>query len=188
MFMQEADNVLRIFEEARAAIESGDSGKMKLLSNQTIHSATIAQDPDNIIVAVVVYAISKIIEREHYQTMPGWKDFYSTLIKNWDSSIECLNKNDIPCFRVQVGKIRNSLNKISSDLRIYMKDVFRKAEINKAFKIYEHGLSAEQTAELLGISLWDLSTYIGQSSVSEATLSETLPAKKRVKIAEDIFG
>ena len=65
-------------------------------------------------------------------------------------------------------------------------DVFE-AEINKAFKIYEHGISSEKTAELLGVSLWDLSSYIGQSSISEAHISMSMPVKKRLKIAEDIF-
>ncbi|MDH3353428.1 MAG: hypothetical protein OEL87_03195, partial [Nanoarchaeota archaeon] len=65
---------------------------------------------------------------------------------------------------------------------------FRKAEINKAFKLYEHGLSSEQTAELLGVSLWDLASYIGQSHISEAKIAISMPIAKRIKIAEDIFG
>jgi len=63
---------------------------------------------------------------------------------------------------------RNSINFISGNLSNYIKDIFEKARINKAFKLYEHGLSSQQTAELLGISSWDLASYIGQSSISES--------------------
>ena len=186
--MQEAENILRILKETRRAIDEHDSYKIKKLSNQTIHSATISQDPDNIIVAVIVYSIGKIVEREHYHEMPGWRNFYSSLVSSWDSAIDNLDNNKLKSFRADLGKIRNSLNKISGNLREYMKDVFRKAEINKALKIYEHGLSAEKTADLLGVSLWDLSSYIGQSSIANSSVSESLPVKKRIKYAEDMFS
>ena len=87
-----------------------------------------------------------------------------------------------------MGRIRNSLNLISGDLSRYIRDVFNKAEINKAFKLYEHGLSTEKTAELLGVSLWDMASYIGQSHIGDAKIAISMPAAERVKIAEDIFG
>ena len=86
-----------------------------------------------------------------------------------------------------MGRIRNSLNKIEGDLGRYIKDVFKKAEINKAFKLYEHGLSTEKTAELLGVSLWDMAGYIGQSNIGDAKVAISMPIAKRIKIAEDIF-
>ena len=59
--MQEKENVLRILEEAKKAIEIGDALEIKNLSNQTINTASLIQDPDNIAVAVIVYSLSKII-------------------------------------------------------------------------------------------------------------------------------
>jgi len=185
--MQEVDNIIRILKETQRAIEEGNSNEIKKLSDQTIHSATISQDADNIVVAVMVYSIGKIIEREHYREMPGWKEFYSILIKNLSLSIKSLEKNDIVGFRIYIGRIRNSINKIDENLSGYIRDVFQKAQINKAFKIYEHGLSSEKTASLLGISPWDLASYIGQSSISEARLNKTMPIKKRIKFAEDVL-
>ncbi len=185
--MEEEDNVLRILKEARQAISENDSYKIKQLSNQTIHTATISQDPDNVIVAVLVYSLAKIVERKHYRAMPGWKKFYSEFLKYWDASIEHLEKGELEKYRDDVGKIRNVMNRISSNLGQYIRDVFRKAKINKAFKLYEHGLSEEQTAHLLGVSLWDLAGYIGQSSISEAKVSESLPEVKRIKFTEEMF-
>jgi len=186
--MKEENNVLRILKEARKAISEDDASTIKKLSDQTIHTATISQDSDNIIIAVLVYSLAKIVEREHYREMPGWNKFYSEFLKNWDLAISHLEKKELEEYRDDVGKIRNAMNKISSNLGEYISDVFRKAKINKAFKIYEHGLSEEKTAHLLGISLWDLAGYIGQSTISEAKVNESLPVKKRIKIAEEIFG
>ena len=185
--MEEVDNILRILRETKNLIENDNPYDLKNLSNQTIHSATISQDPDNIIVAVLVYSLSKAIGRDHYRNMPGWKEFHDATMKNLQTAINALQKNDLDKCRDALGKIRNSLNKIDDNLGIYIKDVFKKAEINKAFKLYEHGLSSEQTAKLLGVSLWDLSTYIGQSTISEAKVAISMPIKQRIKIAEDIF-
>lgn len=186
--MKEVRNVLRILKEARNIIKQGNVQELKSLSNQTIHSATISQDGDNIIVAVLIYSLGKVFEREHYRNMEGWNGFHNAVMKNLDLAIVALEKKNMDDARACLGRIRNSLNKISGDLGRYIKDVFKKAEINKAFKLYEHGLSSEQTAELLGVSLWDMASYMGQSSIGDAKIAISMPVAKRVKIAEDIFG
>jgi len=186
--MIEADNILRILRESRTYLKEGNSNELKKLSDQTIHSASLSQDPDNIIVAVLVYSIGKLIERPKYREIKGWDKFYNSVIKNLDNAIKHLDKKEIDKCRNHLGKIRNSINEISGNLRFYIKDVFRKAEINKAFRMYEHGISSERTAELLGISLWDLSTYIGQSSVSDSTVAINIPIRKRIKMTESFFG
>lgn len=185
--LQEAENVLRIMKESREALEKKDSYKLKVLSDQTLHTATIYQDADSIVVAVLTYSIAKIVERENYQKLEGWDIFYSTLLKNIDSAILSLETGDYTKFMDYLGKIRNSINKIEGDLSNYIKDIFYKAQVNKAFKLYEHGLSAEQTASILGVSLWDLATYIGQTTVSESHLNEVIPVKDRIKLAESFF-
>lgn len=185
--MREEENILRILTETRKAFREDNPYELKKLSNQTIHSATISQDADNVIVAVLVYSLGKILERSGYREMRGWEEFYKSTEENLDSAIDALQNKNVEKCRLHVGKIRDSLNRISGDLREYIKDVFRKAEINKAFKIYEHGISSEQTAKLLGVSLWDLSSYIGQSTISEAKVSISMPVKERIKIAEDFL-
>jgi hypothetical protein len=131
--------------------------------------------------------MSKIIERENYRKMPGWNEFFAILIKNLDLAISAIEKKQLEKFVLAMGTIRNSINEIEGDLPVYIKDIFYKAGINKAFKLYEHGLSAEKTAALLGISLWDLASYIGQSTVSESHYNESIPAKDRIKLATDFF-
>lgn len=186
--MKEAGNILRILRKTCQFIEEDNAYELKGLSNQTIHSATISQDADNIIVAVLVYSIGKVLERDHYRDMEGWAEFYDAVTKNLRLAVKALEKDNLENTRIYLGRIRNSLNKISSDLSRYIKDTFKKAEINKAFKLYEHGLSTEKTAELLGVSLWDMASYIGQSHIGDAKIAISMPVKDRVKIAEDIFG
>jgi hypothetical protein len=186
--MQEKENILRILEEAKIALKEEDSFKLKELSDQTIHTASITQDSDNITTAVIIYSLSKLTERKKYQEFKGWNDFYRTIVSSIDNSINALKKNQDRKLQESLTLIRDAISKLSGNLKIYIQDVFRKAQINKASKIYEHGISMEQTAKLLGITLFDLASYAGQKpELSGAPWGQTLDVKQRIKIAEDMF-
>jgi hypothetical protein len=185
--MHEKKNILKILKETEIAMRKKDGLRLKQLSDKTNHTATVYQDADNIILAVLVYSIGKIVERENYRSMDGWNFFVDNLTKNLKIARKALEKEDLESFRESLGQIRNSINKIDGSLKNYISDVFYKAEINRAFKYYEYGLSSQKTAELLGISLWDLSSYIGQSNISEARVSESIPVKERIETMEEFF-
>ena len=68
-------NISRVLRESKKAIIDKDYNKLSYLSNETIHSATTDQNSMNIIVAVLVYSLSKVFQRENYQMMEGWKEF-----------------------------------------------------------------------------------------------------------------
>ena len=185
--MKEEENVLRIFQETKEAILKGDFAKIKNLSNQTINTASLTNDPDNIAVAVIVYSLSKILEREDYKKLPGWDDFYRTYMNTIDKIIISLKKNDEKMIRENLKLVRKSINKLSGKLKTYIQEVFRKASINKASRIYEHGISMERTANLLGVSMFELSEYAGQTGISDVPLGKTLGVKKRLKLVMEMF-
>ena len=185
--MQEKENILRIFEETKEAIKKNDTFKINQLSDQTNNTASITQDSDNITVAVIVYSIGKIIEREAYQSYPGWKKFYKNMLVYIDKEIDALKKNDEKEISETLKLIRGEIENLSGKLKIYISDVFRKAQINKASKIYEHGISLEKTAKLLGITMFELAGYAGQKELDSPERKDK-SLKQRIKLATDIFG
>ena len=186
--MQEKENVLRILEEALSAIKDEDNIKLKILSNQTIHTASITQDPDNIAIAVIIYSLSKIIERrENYSSKPGWERFYNGVILGIENSIDALKKRDDIHLKAHIESLRKRIEGVSGKLSKYIKDVFNKAKINKASRIYEHGISMEKTAKLLGITMWELASYAGQTGISDIPLGKTMDTKTRIKLAMEFF-
>ena len=183
--MQERDNILRIFKETKIAIEKEDTPKLRDLSDQTINTASRTHDPDNIATAVIIYALSKIIERKEYKKYKEWKKFYSTILISFNGIIYSLEKDDKIKLRKNLQNIRSSIKGLSGDLKKYIQDVFMKAQINKASKIYEHGISMETTATLLGITMYDLASYAGPKH--ETSSPKKISAQQRIKMAEDIF-
>jgi hypothetical protein len=176
--MKEKENVIRILRETSKAIGNADVVKLKDLSNQTIHTASLTQDPDNIAIAVIVYSLGKIVERKYLRDGKA----VTNVIDNLISAIE---KDDEKEIRKNLELIRTNLEK-NSQLREYIEDVFKKAQINKASKIYEHGISLEKTAKLLGVSMFDLASYTGQA-IADTSEGNTISVKTRIKNAMEMF-
>lgn len=185
--MEERGHILNVLKKVKSALKTGDYIEIKNLSNQVIHSASINQDADSVSLAVIIYALSKIIEREKYKSYTNWKRFFKAYVSCINNAIKALKKNDIPLFREQIILIRRLIQNLSGNLKNYIGEVFRKAEINKASRIYEHGISIENTAKILGVSVWDLAEYTGKTGISDVDLSVTMPVKERIKQAEEIF-
>jgi len=183
----EINHLIDVFTKVKEAIEEKNIVKLKILSNQTIHSASIYQQSDFIAIAVIIYGISKIVEREKYRTYKEWPEFYSNLLSYIKGIISSLKRNDIDEFRQNLLRIRKLINELTGKLGTYIKDVFRRASVNKASRIYEHGISLSKTAELLGITEFELAEYAGRTGIADVNLSVTKSIKQRIKTAEKLF-
>ena len=161
---------------------------MKQLSDQTNNTASRTQDPDNIAVAIIIYSIGKILERDKYKSYPGWKKFYNNILVYIDKEIDALKNNDEKAISETLELMRGGIENISSKLQGYIRDVFRKAQINKASKIYEHGISLEKTAKLLGITMFELAGYAGQKQDFISPEEKAQSVRKRIKLAMGMFG
>ena len=52
---------------------------------------------------------------------------------------------------------------------------------------FEHGISLGQTAQLLGISQWELMKYIGHTKITEG-VTEKVSVRTRLKYVDELFG
>ena len=186
--LHEKEHILKVLQNVKKALIKKNYIKIKNLSNHVIHHASIHQEVDIISIAVIIYSLSKIIEREDYRKEKNWEKFYKNYNDCIENAIIALKKEDLEAFRKEIIHLRKSIQNLSGNLKIYIGDVFRKAKINKASRLYEHGISMEKTAKILGISLWELSEYAGKTRIADVNLAVTLPLSKRIKYAEEIFA
>ena len=184
----EKNHILKILENTKYALEKKDYVKIKNLSNKAVHHSSINQDPDIIAITVIIYSLSKLMENTQYRKEKNWDKFYKTFLKNINDMIKTLKKDNIKKFRNEINENRKLIQSLSGKLKDYISDVFQKAKINKASKIYEHGISMEKTAKILGITVWELAEYAGQKGIGGHNLAVTMPIKERVKLAERIFA
>jgi hypothetical protein len=186
--VEERGHVLRLLGKTKEAIRKEDVIKLKNLSNQTIHSASIHQDADSITLAVIIYSLSKILERTSYQKYPDWKKFIKHITQHIDNAIYHLKQDKQDRFKKELQGISKDISKLSGDFKRHVRFVFEKARINKASRIYEHGISMEKTSKLLGITIWELAEYAGKTGIPDINLNVTKPIKQRIKLAMELFS
>jgi viroplasmin and RNaseH domain-containing protein len=185
--MDEKEHVINILEQAKEAFIQENNLKLKDLSNQTIHSASIFQDSETITMAVLIYSLSKFVERKEYYEKKEFKKFLDKTLENLNQAITSLKNNNMNLFSLSLKKALENVKLLQKDFKSQIDYVFNRARINKASRIYEHGISIEKTANLLGISMFELSDYAGKTGISNVDLSITKPEKERIKHLSSFF-
>lgn len=181
-------NILRILAEAVDSIKINNIKKLKDLSNETIHDATIHQDEYSITLSVMIHTLSKIYERDfHYKQFKGWKNFYYESIELLETARNYLKQDNIQEFDSKLKSYIHLVQKVDKKLVNYIQDVLRKAKITKASRLYEHGLSLGRTAELLGITKFELMDYLGKTYIADMKENQTISAEQRLKFTRGLF-
>jgi len=161
--------------------EEKDIAEIKELSNHTIHNASIFQDEDSISIAILIYSLSKIIERKQGELN------YNNILNLLKGAYDFLNKNNIDNYRKTIRKLFSFISTVDTKLKLYIEEVINQAQIKKGSKLYEHGISLARAAEILGISQWELMFYIGKTKITDAYEVELISLKDRLKYARSLF-
>lgn len=183
--MEEVNHLSAILGQAQQALKREDANILKEISNQTVHCSSCFQDPGTTTMAVVIYALSKIIERKENLPLKKWPEASKKIQSYFTLAEKAVKAEQETQFEAYMQRIRTALTSLSVNLKPYMQDLLQKASVNKAGKMYEHGLSLGRTAQLLGISHWELSDYISQK---DDPYHATISPKQRAKIALEFFA
>lgn len=155
--------------------------QIKELSNHVIHNASVFQDEDSISVAILIYSVSKIMER-------GQKNLdYGKLLGMLNSCISSLKSSQDDMFRKSIKNIFGFIRSTDEKLKMYIHEVINQAQIKKGCKLCEHGISVARASEVLGISQWELMRYLGKTTLIER-FSEPVNVSKRLAAARGMFS
>ena len=182
--LKEVDNkvkydIIAVLNKVIYKLQHKDLQNVTELSNEIIHCASIFQDELSISIAVISYALFKILERDNHIE----PEFITHLIR----ARHYLEKNNIVKFSKEIKRLSSKITQKDKEMNLYIRHVFNEAEIKKGSKIYEHGISLAQTAKLLNISQWELMKYIGKTKTVDK-IAEKISAKERLFFTRRLFG
>ncbi len=174
------EDILAVLEKVIEALKKEDYSALAELSNHTIHDASVFQEDDPLTLAVFVYALSKIITRclDRKQACPS-------VAPSLQKAQEALKQDDDNAYRAVIKNLLREIGEYDAQLKIYIQEVIQQARIKKASKLYEHGISIARTAELLGLSQWELQNYIGKTVVDIP--HDGLKVTERLRRARELF-
>ena len=177
------EDLLAMLRAAIIAIKEQNFSALAELSNHSIHNASIYQDEDSLSAAVLIYALSKILSRS--ATIPSGKAFCGDIIKELTSAVQTLEQDREDALHEQLKHLLRHIMEMDSSLRKYITEVITQAEIKKGSRLYEHGFSLSTAAAMLGVTQWELQSYIGHTTMTEE--NEGIDIRSRIQFARSLF-
>jgi len=185
MIEQVKKELLYILKTAPKIINN--PAKLSELSDYSIRSASIYQDPDSLTIAIIIYSLSKMMSRYPACELPNWKEIYSKIMNEIKQARTDLETENISDYRNHAKNIMKIISTCDKDIKLYIDKVIEKAKIKKGSKLYEHGVSIERAAKLMGISVWEMMNYVGKTEIIDKDPIKT-DVKKRLLFAKKLFN
>lgn len=173
-------DMLRILTKVIVGIKQKDTYLLSKTSNEINHSSSIFQDEDSLTIAVVVYAISKIIDRNNSKMDPQFEIMFRKAKQH-------MQTNNFDKYRDVMRGIVSKINDVDSRMKQFVLDVYNQAEIKKGSKIFSNGISLARVAELMNLSQWELMNYVGKTNIPEM-FQKDRHLKERLGHARSLFN
>jgi predicted transcriptional regulator len=172
-------DILRVLADTIDSLRKGDYERLIPLSNRTIHNATIYQDDLSIATATLIYALGKILMRSVEQGQQPI-DVTPSLIKL--DGLLAQSKDEE--FRKAMQELLADIAKQDEKMHMYVEEVLQKARLKKGSKLHEHGMTVAKAAQMLGLSQWELMSYVGKTEMPDDMRED---AVRRYAAAKEMF-
>jgi hypothetical protein len=181
-------DILLVLKKVQPLLSKENANELKFLSNATIHNAGIFQNTDSISISIIVFSLSEIFNRPRLTDSPQLSKFKDSISNDLFLARTQLEKHFINEYRTTIKKIFERISSFENKFGMYLTQVLQYSKIKRGGRIYEHGFSAGQAANLLGITKWELMSYLGETKLSDLDLSTTITTKKRLENTRRLFA
>ena len=172
--------------KAGIALRDRDSTELKKISDLSITEASVFQEEESVSLAIIFYALSKIVDRTPKET-----EYQSTKLDriiNRLEKIEILLKNKrIEEIKKSIKEIFDIIQEMDDKIPMYIQEIIEKARVTKGTKIHEQGIALGRAAELLGISQWSLMRYVGNTVMHDKEEPAKISVMQRIKFTKSLF-
>jgi|TARA_Y100000310_G_scaffold344486_1_gene457511 hypothetical protein len=181
-------DIIGVIRNSISAIKKQDLTKLRSQSNRTVHNSSIYQDKYSISISVIIYTILKILEKNTHKRTKELQKSEKLIINELKNAEKAIRKEEDYNFSKALKKIIFILKKLDKDTGLFMHKALKTSKVKKAYGLYRHGVSSGKSAELLGITKWDLQPYLGATRESEQSFNISGTVEERIKITKELFN
>ncbi|MBI5797361.1 hypothetical protein HZA98_00470 [Candidatus Woesearchaeota archaeon] len=181
-------DILAVLTKVQPLLKQEDVIGLKMLSNETLHNASIFQDHDSISISITIFSFSKIFNQPRLCKHPGCIEFKTKITKELKGAKIAIEKSEEEHFHKHIKRMFKIIAAFEKKFGMYITAVLDHAKIKKGTRIYEHGFSSGAVAQLLGISRWELLSYLGETKVSDKEKSAGVSTKSRMALTRSLFS
>ncbi|MBT5022643.1 hypothetical protein HOK51_06325 [Candidatus Woesearchaeota archaeon] len=174
-------DILEVLKKAQLFLKDNRYKDMKKLSEVTITDASIFQDHNSITIAVIIYAVSKLMEQKITT------EFFEQMESLLNAAEQFLRSDDIKGYQDSIENIGFLISTFDDKFRMYIEKVMEKSQVKKASGIHSGGISIARTAQMLGIGQWELMSYVGKTKVHDE-FDVSSDVKTRINFVRSLFN
>ncbi len=181
-------DILSVLKKVQPMLTEENANQLKFLSNETIHNAGIYQNTDSISISVIIFSLSEIFNRPRLTDSPQLLKFKENISNDLFIARSQLEKNFIDEYKKIIKKIFARISSFENKFGMYITQVLEHSRIKRGGRIYEHGFSAGRAADLLGITKWELMSYLGETKLGDIDFSTKIKIKQRLADTRRLFS
>ncbi len=174
------DDIKTLIGHSVDAIERGDALALRTVSAKALSEAAIEGHRELILLALIDYALSKIMSKTHYKGLE--KKFYDDIKSRLMDARLGPKEETIR----HLEAIEDRVIKLDAREGNYAENVIEKARVKKAAKLYEQGFSLRRASELTGADPVKVLHYVGGSKIHE--FHGMGKNAERLEVARRVFG
>ncbi len=178
-------DIINVLKGGYRALKNKEVAELRDLSNHTIHNASIFRDKDSVSIAIIIFSLSKILEKNQYRQGNEWKGFYKGCLSFLDTARSSLDKDNFENYSNTMSEFFKFISIFDRKMNLFIDNVLDNAKIKKGCRVYEHGISIGCAADLFGLTHWELMNYIGNTTISDYNI--TMSMSDRIKMVKEIF-
>ncbi len=156
-------------EKILSSLSRNDPAGLRETANAAISAAALENNSTKAKLAVIAYALTKLLQKEHFQKEPGWKAFKTQVGKKILNAILAAKKEDTSQMSQILISISDRISMVDREFGNYYENLVEKARVKQASTAYAYGLSLGQAAALTGCNQKELFNYIGYTKMHEET-------------------
>ncbi len=149
-----------VIREIRKAFEAGDHEFLRKIALDLARRAAVEQSRGDADLAVIAYALSKILSKVHFAHSENWPRYRHAIISALRDAENGREHNVI-------ARVERTIRKIDAEDGHFVKNVVDKARAKMAATAYSVGISASLAASLFNADLHDLLDYVGKLKVHD---------------------
>ena len=145
----------------RKELQKEDLMGLRKLANETIKDAALQNSSLLAKIAVLAYALHKLLTKEHVVENHFWLEKKLAISETIGKAEQELKEKNLQKFERELNSVTVNLRAVDKELGVYVQSAYDKARVKYAADAHYYGISLAQAAELLDVPKDDLQKYIG---------------------------
>ncbi len=187
MKSNEQISLVRLLKKINVLFKNENIKGLRKLSDTLIQNSSVMQDDYMISLAIVIYTLSKILEKQQFESSSGWNSFYKSILKNITLLSKNMEKSEFDKYKQNMKSLILEIKRIDMKASTYIEELMKSSKIKKGSNLYTYGLSLGRAASLLGISKWELMGYLGNVELKDKKF-KSMNMVSRYDMAKKVFN